>query len=385
MKLKKRDWAFILTPLFITWAIDQGTKEWAKTLKGITWHNIPFGLPDIGFVLHHNHGAMLGIFSDLPPALRIVSLATGGAFLIFVFGVIQYLLPIRSLLLRSGLAVLLGGILGNVTDRITYGYVIDFLLVGSPETSRVVFNLADVLQWVGYAMIAWALVSQGEILWPAANARRKIWINQAFQLRYSLILVGVGLSYAIIAGVFAYTFMRVTIIDLVGQNQRLLDHYLDPFIFTYICVSLGFGVALFLIGRLLSARIAGPLFAFERWLDDLVEGKSRSLRLRAGDEFKHLEDTAARLSSRFSANTRPASVEPAGQPPALSVVPPSGSTPVNLTEGAELSVSTALDADVAASLEFAEVSSKPVGPVGSNGEGLPDEPGTKLNRAAGET
>lgn len=296
MQLRRLDWTIVLIPLFLTWGLDQLAKVWAESIRGIEF----FG--PLGFVLHHNHGAMLGLFSELPAVLRIVTLSTGGAFLIFSFGIIQYLLPIKSLLLRSGMSVLLGGILGNVTDRIVHGYVVDFILLGSPEKSTPAFNVADVLQWVGYAMIALALVRESEILWPADNTRKRLWINARFQLRYCLILSGVGLGFALIAGVFSYTFLRVTIIDLVGNNDKLLDHYLLPFMVTFAVVSVGFAAILFLVGRVLSSRIAGPLYAFEKFLDDLVQGRARPLRLRAGDEFKHLEHIAARLSQQVIEN-----------------------------------------------------------------------------------
>jgi signal peptidase II len=299
MGLHRKEWLIVLAPLLATWSVDRVTKMWAEGSKGLFWYG-PFGT-----VLHHNHGAMLGLFSDLPASLRIVSLATGGAFLIFTFGIIQYLLPIKSLLLRTGMAVLLGGILGNVTDRILYGYVVDFLLIGSPTRTSPAFNMADALQWVGYFMIGMALVRDGEVLWPADNVRKKLWVNAKFQLRYCLVLVGIGIGFSLIAGVFSYTFMRVTIIDLVGQNDRLIAHYLNPFIFTYTLVSLVFSGSLFLVGRMLSARIAGPLYAFEKWLGDLVSGKFRPLRLRAGDEFRHLEMTAARLSGQMVLNIPP--------------------------------------------------------------------------------
>lgn len=292
MQLRRLDWLIVLFPLFLTWGIDQVTKNFAEGIRGLQFFG-PFG-----FVLHHNHGAMLGLFSDLPAVLRIVTLSTGGAFLIFSFAIIQYLLPIKSLMLRSGMSVLLGGILGNVTDRIVNGYVVDFLLLGSPEKATPAFNMADALQWVGYAMIAIALIRESEILWPADNTRKRMWINVRFQLRYCFILTGVGLGFALIAGVFSYTFLRVTIIDLVGNNQKLLDHYLVPFVITFIIVSMTFAAVLFLVGRVLSSRIAGPLYAFEKFLDDLAIGKSRVLRLRAGDEFKHLETIAARLSQQ---------------------------------------------------------------------------------------
>ncbi|MDX9730430.1 MAG: signal peptidase II [Bdellovibrionales bacterium] len=296
MQLRRIDWTLVLLPLFLTWGIDQGTKAWAEGIRGLQFYG-PFGL-----VLHHNHGAMLGLFSDLPAVLRIVTLSTGGAFLIFSFAFIQYLLPIKSLLLRSGMSVLLGGILGNVTDRIVNGYVIDFLLIGSPERASPAFNMADALQWVGYAMIAIALIRESEILWPADNTRKRMWVNLKFQLRYCFILTGVGLGFALNAGVFSYTFLRVTIIDLVGTNQKLLDHYLLPFVLTFIIVSLSFAAVLFLVGRVLSSRIAGPLYAFEKFLDDLAAGRPRPLRLRAGDEFRHLEHIAARLSQQLIEN-----------------------------------------------------------------------------------
>jgi hypothetical protein len=130
-------------------------------------------------------------------------------------------------------------------------------------------------------------------------------VNLKFQLRYCFILMGIGLGFAVIAGVYAYTFLRVTIMDLVGNNPKLLDHYLLPFVATFVVVSAGFTVMLFLAGRILSQRIAGPLYAFERFLDDALMGKRRTLRLRSGDEFKHLESLAARILDELAARSVP--------------------------------------------------------------------------------
>jgi signal peptidase II len=289
--LRKLDWVIVILPLFFTWGVDRFTKVLAETVHGISFFG-PFGL-----VLHHNHGAMLGLFSDLPAVLRIVSLSTGGAFLLFAFGVVQYILPIKSLTLRCGMSILLGGILGNVTDRILLGYVVDFLLLGTQANHTPAFNLADALQWVGYAMIVFALVREGEILWPADSTRKSYWINLRFQLRYCAILVAIGFGFAVIAGVYSYTYLRVTMIDLVGHNTRIIDQYLTPYVLTFLLVSFGFAVVLFLTGRVLSQRIAGPLFAFERFLEDLANGKPRKLRLRTGDEFRHLEELGERITN----------------------------------------------------------------------------------------
>lgn len=288
--MRKIDWFIVIAPLFLTWVLDQITKGWAQSLTTAEFYG------PIGFVLHLNSGAMLGLFSSTPPVIRIVSLATGGAFLLFAFIIVQYLLPIKSLMLRAGMSILLGGILGNVTDRILYGHVIDFILLGSRSKFSPAFNIADALQWVGYGMIAFALIKEGEILWPAENSRKRQWIDPKFQLRYCFILLAIGLSFAAIAGVYSYTYLRVTIIDFGGSHPQVLGTYLTPFIVSFLAVTLAFAAMLFLLGKILSARIAGPIYAFELFLNDLEAGKDRPLRLRSGDEFKQLEDLAARIT-----------------------------------------------------------------------------------------
>ncbi len=291
--MKKRDWLLVTLPLIITWLIDRVSKIAASDMHGPSTHG------PVNFILHHNHGAMLGLFSELPAVLRIVSLSTGGAFLICSYVVVQYLLPIRSLTLRSGLSILLGGILGNVTDRIIYGYVIDFIVLGSPSLSSPAFNLADALQWVGYGIIVYAVIREGDLLWPENNARKQYWIDKKFQLKYCLVLMAVGLSLTLISLVFSYTYLRVTISELVGNNQFLLNKFLVPFVITYAIICFAFCVILFAVGRLISHRIAGPVYAFEKFLIDTLDGKDRHLKLRSGDEFRHLEGLAEKVRTEL--------------------------------------------------------------------------------------
>lgn len=291
-------WLLVISLLVGSWAIDQATKYWAlQSISGISFYG-PFG-----FVLHRNPGAILGAFSDLPPLLRIVSLSTGGAFLIFIYGAIQYLLPRRSLVLRSGMSLLLGGILGNVTDRILGGSVVDFIMLGSREMASPAFNFADAIQWVGYFMIVYSLIKEGAQIWPNENERKKVWVNPRFQLKYCAILVFIGLGFSIVAGVFSYTYIGITIEDIViGPSDPLEKKFLIPFLEVYAVISLGFLFTLFLIGRILSHRTAGPLYAFELFLDDVLHGKDRPLKLRAGDEFHHLEELANEVREKLKTN-----------------------------------------------------------------------------------
>lgn len=282
--MKKHEWFYVLAPMFFTIAIDQVTKWWALGLAG----TLKYG--PLGFALHFNKGAMLGLFSSLPPILRIVSLSTGGAFLLFTFVIIQYLLPIKSLLLRVGMSTLMGGIIGNVIDRTIQGYVIDFIYFEVGGWHSPVLNVADALQWVGYICLVTALLKDGELLWPQNNIRKYYWVNPAFQLRYCFTLMGIGLGFGLIAGVFSYTFLRFMVVDLIGNNQKLLDQFLIPFIQTYTAFTLAFGAFLFMIGRSLSHRVAGPVYAFERFVKNFISGKAQKLKLRKSDEFAHLEN-----------------------------------------------------------------------------------------------
>lgn len=293
--MKKKDWLLLIGIITIIWITDAATKWMAlQYIRGLHFWG-PFGI-----VLHHNPGAMLGMFSDLPPILRVVSLSTGGAFLIFIYASIQYLLPKRSMILRTGMTILLGGILGNVTDRIIWGSVVDFLLLGSPERATPAFNIADAVQWVGYAMVVYSLIKDGNQFWPEENSRKRIWINHDFQIKYIFMLMTIGLGFSVISGVFSYTYLKITIEDLVvGRSAAIENKFLNPFLMTFLIISAGFSLILFMIGRILSHRIAGPLYAFEKFLEDIVEGKDRGFKLRAGDNFTHLEELSEKLRERI--------------------------------------------------------------------------------------
>ena len=217
----------------------------------------------------------------------------------FSFVILQYLLPTRSLNLRIGMSILIGGVLGNVIDRIVWGYVVDFIVVGSEKLSTGVFNIADVLQWLGYIIMGYAIIKDSDNFWPKDNLRKMAWINPRFQLRYCYILITCGLGFSMIAGVFSYTFLRFVVIDLIGNNQKLLDQFLTPFLLTFAVVSLTFTGILFVVGMHLSHRIVGPVHAFKKFVENFIEGNIYKLRLRRGDELPELEELADRISTEL--------------------------------------------------------------------------------------
>lgn len=291
--MKRKDWFFVISFLVISILVDQFSKQWAT---GITEMNYGY----LKLVLVHNQGAMLGLFSELPAVLRIVTLSTSGVFILCLYSLVQYLIPRRLLILRISLSILVGGILGNVLDRIFYGYVIDFIAIETPQWHSPIWNVADVIQWLGYILMVYSLLKYSEQLWPDQNERKTFWVNKKFQIKYSVFFTVTGLFLTLISLVFSYTYLKVTLEEIVGYNPALVSKFTQPFLFTFLTLALIFSLILFFVGKVISHRIAGPLYAFERFLKEVLGGKGltnsgAALKLRTNDDFKHLEELAEQI------------------------------------------------------------------------------------------
>jgi signal peptidase II len=101
-----------------------------------------------------NTGAFLSLGASLPGNVRAL-LFVGGTSLI-VAGLLVAMArgrqgsPASSL----GLALLAGGALGNLIDRLSHGVVVDFVSVGLGGFRTGIFNLADVAITLGVVLVA---------------------------------------------------------------------------------------------------------------------------------------------------------------------------------------------------------------------------------------
>jgi signal peptidase II len=110
-------------------------------------------LPVLDLVRFHNTGAAFSLLADGGGWQHW--LFTGIAGLVTV-GIIwyQWSLPARGCrVLATGLALVLGGAIGNVIDRLMQGYVVDFILVYYNEWAWPAFNVADSAITVGVTLI----------------------------------------------------------------------------------------------------------------------------------------------------------------------------------------------------------------------------------------
>ncbi len=110
-------------------------------------------IPLIQNVFHisyiHNYGAAFGILQNQRIFFVVLTLLIAAALLIYYYKFAEH-----NCLIKWGIALLLGGAMGNLLDRLLKGYVVDFF------DFRIwpVFNVADIAVVVGAGLLFLALI-----------------------------------------------------------------------------------------------------------------------------------------------------------------------------------------------------------------------------------
>ncbi|MGP4716133.1 signal peptidase II [Psychrobacter sp. T6-6] len=132
--------------------IDQWTKWLAETK--LTFHDpVPVIEPFLNWTLAYNYGAA---FSFLADAGGWQKWFFSGLALLMSLVLIVYLIkaPRKATLLSFGLALVLGGAVGNLIDRLLHGHVIDFIHVHYADVWHYpIFNIADIGISIGVLLI----------------------------------------------------------------------------------------------------------------------------------------------------------------------------------------------------------------------------------------
>jgi signal peptidase II len=109
-------------------------------------------LPVLDFTLLHNRGAAFSMFARASGWQRpfFIGLACAVSVLLLVW---IWRAPRGAKMLPLALALILGGALGNVIDRIVYGHVIDFIHAHWGAAYFPAFNVADSAITLGAALL----------------------------------------------------------------------------------------------------------------------------------------------------------------------------------------------------------------------------------------
>lgn len=135
---------------------DQWTKDLIRDYLDLYEQVMPLAWLGEIFFLEHvpNHGAAFGILQNGGQIFTITAVVVSIAILISV----HYLQPSQRLM-QILLGMALGGALGNFIDRVTQGYVTDFLKFGIPDRAYWPnFNVADasiVVSVILLTILAW--------------------------------------------------------------------------------------------------------------------------------------------------------------------------------------------------------------------------------------
>jgi len=148
---KWQNTVFFLTALLVV-AADQLSKLGIRS-------NLAIGesLLEVGFfrLTHvHNTGAVFGLFRGQPLPLTIIALVGVAALLVYALFFYRHFPLLDNMLGKSALGLVLGGTVGNLIDRMHFGYVTDFIAVGIWPA----FNIADSAIVVGVIIFAYFLL-----------------------------------------------------------------------------------------------------------------------------------------------------------------------------------------------------------------------------------
>jgi signal peptidase II len=101
-----------------------------------------------------NTGAAFGLFQGYSLVLAIVAIVGAVLLLTYALFIHHRFSPLNNLLAWTVLGLILGGIVGNLIDRLRFGGVTDFISVGWWPA----FNIADSAIVVGAVLLACSLL-----------------------------------------------------------------------------------------------------------------------------------------------------------------------------------------------------------------------------------
>jgi len=135
---------------FLIILLDQATKLWANAILNF---NEPVSvLPFLNFRLLYNPGAAWSLLADAGGwqrwFLSSLTIVISGFLLFWLFAIKR-----QQYWIASALALILGGALGNLIDRLMYGYVIDFIDFYYKTWHWPAFNIADSAISIGAIML----------------------------------------------------------------------------------------------------------------------------------------------------------------------------------------------------------------------------------------
>jgi signal peptidase II len=141
---------------------DQATK--ALVRSRLPLHDSVTVIPGFFDLTHvRNTGAAFGMLNSLEFAYKPIVMVLVALIALVAVGTYAMTLPPAQRIARYGLALILGGAIGNLIDRATMGYVVDFVDVYWRGLHFWAFNVADSAITVGVVLMLLDLLGVGRV------------------------------------------------------------------------------------------------------------------------------------------------------------------------------------------------------------------------------
>ena len=121
-----------------------------------------------GFFDVRNSGAAFGLFASVDSSIKAVILNSVAVLVFIVVSAYALRSSHKSVRLQVGFALILGGAIGNLMDRVRFSYVVDFLDFSISGHHWPAFNVADSAICIGVGLLFLDMLRNEEETRPAA-------------------------------------------------------------------------------------------------------------------------------------------------------------------------------------------------------------------------
>jgi signal peptidase II len=137
---------WITAPVIV---LDQITK--VAAVANLAVQDVPIA-PFLSFTLTYNTGAAFGFLNQAGGWQNVFFIGVAVVASVFILYLL-YTQAADNLLMAAGLALILGGAIGNLIDRLLWGHVVDFILVYYQSWRFPAFNIADSAISIGAVLL----------------------------------------------------------------------------------------------------------------------------------------------------------------------------------------------------------------------------------------
>ena len=120
--------------------------------------------------------------------------------------------------------------------------------------------------------------------------RRTYVVDRRFQLKYTMLLVGVGVAVTALFGTMMY-LVHVSALRAYAEGHGTAEAS-SALVWVMVALGIAMAAALSLVGVMITHRVAGPVHVMNHYLNVLAGGRYPIMRpLRKGDELQRFFET----------------------------------------------------------------------------------------------